>query len=81
MDSPSPFRTSFMSGSDRNIDDGNRELACWALQIAGCRMHGMTGARPLEVFAAVTPPERLLLGLTGVGESHVTPIADPRVPN
>lgn len=43
----------FLAGRDGEpIDSCNRELQRWIVQIAGQRIHGTTGKRPLDVFEA-----------------------------
>jgi len=34
----------------RNLTDANRQLKDWVLTTAGCRIHGTTGKKPLELF-------------------------------
>jgi transposase len=46
-------KTNFLRGRhDQDIAEVNRELGRWVEQIAGHRVHGTTGRRPLEVFEA-----------------------------
>lgn len=48
------IKQNFMPGrSFRDIDDANEQLQRWNQQIAGGRVHGTTGWRPLEQFEAV----------------------------
>lgn len=46
-------KNNFLLGRhDQDIGEVNRELARWVREIAGVRVHGTTGRRPLEVFTA-----------------------------
>jgi transposase len=46
-------KNNFLRGrSDQDIGEVNRELERWVQEIAGARVHGTTGRRPLEVFTA-----------------------------
>lgn len=46
-------KTNFLSGrGDQDIIEVNRDLMRWVQEIAGHRVHGTTGRRPLEVFLA-----------------------------
>ncbi|MEO5348374.1 MAG: integrase core domain-containing protein [Magnetococcus sp. YQC-3] len=48
------IKQNFMPGrAFRDIDDANAQLQHWNQQIAGCRVHGTTGWKPLEQFEAV----------------------------
>lgn len=48
------IKQNFMPGrAFRDINDANEQLQCWNQKIAGCRVHGTTGWRPLEQFEAV----------------------------
>lgn len=38
--------------SESDIEEVNAELVLWVMEIAGQRIHGTTGCRPLEVFTA-----------------------------
>lgn len=45
-------KNNFLRGrQDQSIAEVNRELARWTRDIAGTRVHGTTGRRPLDVFA------------------------------
>ncbi len=47
-------KQNFMAGREgQDIEDVRRELARWVQEIAGQRIHGTTGQRPLEVFERV----------------------------
>jgi len=44
----------FFSGKEgSDVTDVRRDLSRWVAEIAGLRIHGTTGKRPMEVFAAV----------------------------
>ena len=44
-------KNNFLRGRrDQDMAEVNRELARWTLEIAGTRVHGTTGRRPMEVF-------------------------------
>ncbi|MES1174038.1 MAG: IS21 family transposase [Myxococcales bacterium] len=44
-------KNNFLRGRrDQDVAEVNRELARWTLEIAGTRVHGTTGRRPMEVF-------------------------------
>jgi len=46
-------KNNFLRGrQDQDLGELNRELARWVQDIAGARVHGTTGHRPLEVFTA-----------------------------
>ena len=45
----------------RHLADANRQLTDWVLQTAGNRIHGTTGQRPLDQFAAVDKPMLIAL--------------------
>src|SRR4029078_6823935 len=46
-------KNNFLRGrQDQGLGELNRELARWVQDIAGARVHGTTGHRPLEVFTA-----------------------------
>lgn len=44
-------KNNFLRGRrDQDVVEVNRELGRWAVEIAGTRVHGTTGRRPIEVF-------------------------------
>jgi hypothetical protein len=64
-------RGSFFAGEDfRDLDDAQSRAPRWCLEVAGMRIHGTTGLRPLEVFVA---EERPLLR-PGPTEAYDVPI-------